>query len=49
MPDGVNHWDRRKEFAADVIRAIDPDVPRRQEALAEQYDFLTKQFARRTT
>jgi 6-phosphogluconolactonase (cycloisomerase 2 family)/endonuclease/exonuclease/phosphatase family metal-dependent hydrolase/dienelactone hydrolase len=38
--DGENHWDRRKEFVADTIRAFHPDLLGTQETLGFQRDFL---------
>ena len=39
--DGANHWDKRKAFLADTIRAFDPDLLGTQETLAFQRDFIT--------
>jgi endonuclease/exonuclease/phosphatase family metal-dependent hydrolase len=38
--DGENHWDKRKEFLVDTIKAFDPDLLGTQETLAFQRDFL---------
>jgi endonuclease/exonuclease/phosphatase family metal-dependent hydrolase len=38
--DGINHWDRRKEFLVETIRAFDPDLLGTQEPLAFQRDYL---------
>ena len=40
--DGVNHWDLRKEFVADVIRGYSPDVLGVQEAYHFQLKFFDK-------
>jgi endonuclease/exonuclease/phosphatase family metal-dependent hydrolase len=42
--DGVNHWDRRKAFLAETIKAFDPDLLGTQETLAFQRDFLAGKF-----
>ena len=42
--DGVNHWDRRREFLRDTIRAFDPDLLGTQETLGFQRDWLTGQL-----
>lgn len=44
-PDGLNHWDRRKDFLVDTIRAFAPDLLGTQETLGFQRDFLAKQLA----
>jgi endonuclease/exonuclease/phosphatase family metal-dependent hydrolase len=38
--DGVNAWDKRKEFLAETIAAFGPDLLGTQETLAGQRDFL---------
>lgn len=38
--DGDNHWDRRKDFLVDVLRAEAPDVVGVQEALYPQLAFI---------
>ncbi len=38
--DGENHWDRRKDFLAETIKAADPDLLGTQETLDFQRDFL---------
>ncbi len=43
--DGENHWDRRKDFLADTIKAFDPDLLGTQEALQFQRDFLSEKLA----
>lgn len=40
--DGDNHWDRRKAFLAEVVRAEAPDLLGVQEALDAQLRFLTE-------
>ncbi|MCI0637638.1 MAG: endonuclease/exonuclease/phosphatase family protein [Gemmataceae bacterium] len=42
--DGVNHWDRRKDFLAATIKAFDPDLLGTQETLGFQRDYLAKQL-----
>jgi endonuclease/exonuclease/phosphatase family metal-dependent hydrolase len=42
--DGINHWDRRKDFLVGTIRAFDPDVLGTQETLGFQRDYLAKQL-----
>jgi endonuclease/exonuclease/phosphatase family metal-dependent hydrolase len=42
--DGPNHWDKRKDFLADTIRAYDPDLLGTQETLVSQRDYLAAQF-----
>lgn len=42
--DGDDHWDRRKAFLVDTIRAYDPDLLGTQEVLAGQADFLRQQL-----
>jgi endonuclease/exonuclease/phosphatase family metal-dependent hydrolase len=43
-PDGENHWDKRKAFLAEVVKAFDPDLLGTQETLAVQRDFLAEQL-----
>lgn len=38
--DGENHWDRRKEFLVETVRAFNPDLLGTQETLGFQRDFL---------
>lgn len=38
--DGANHWDRRKEFLAETVKAFGPDLLGTQETLGFQRDFL---------
>ena len=40
--DGENHWDKRKEFVVDTIKAFDPDLLGTQETLKFQRDFLAE-------
>jgi len=42
--DGENHWDKRKEQVAEVIRKYRPDVVGLQEALRFQIDYLREQL-----
>jgi endonuclease/exonuclease/phosphatase family metal-dependent hydrolase len=42
--DGENHWNRRKEFLAETIRAFDPDLLGTQETLKFQRDFLAEKL-----
>jgi endonuclease/exonuclease/phosphatase family metal-dependent hydrolase len=42
--DGENHWDKRKEFLVETIKAFDPDLLGTQETLGFQRDFLAEQF-----
>ena len=43
--DGDDHWDRRKDFLVQTIRACDPDLLGTQETLALQRDFLAERLA----
>lgn len=43
--DGANHWDKRKEFLLDTIRAYDPDLLGTQETLGFQKDFLAENLS----
>ncbi len=43
--DGENHWDKRKEFLAETVRAFGPDLLGTQETLGFQKDFLVEQLA----
>lgn len=38
--DGDNHWDKRKDFLIETIRAFDPDLLGTQETLGFQRDYL---------
>ena len=42
--DGENHWDKRKEFLLETIKAFDPDLLGTQETLGFQRDFLAQQL-----
>ena len=42
--DGDNHWDRRKDFLIETIKAFDPDLLGTQETLGFQRDYLAKQM-----
>jgi endonuclease/exonuclease/phosphatase family metal-dependent hydrolase len=42
--DGANHWDRRREFLVETIRAFDPDLLGTQETLGFQRDYLAQQL-----
>ena len=43
-PDGPNHWDLRKEFLVETIRAFDPDLLGTQETLGSQRDYLAEKL-----
>lgn len=40
--DGENHWDKRKDFMAETLKAVNPDLLGTQETLDFQRDFLAK-------
>jgi endonuclease/exonuclease/phosphatase family metal-dependent hydrolase len=42
--DGVNHWDRRKEWLAETIKAFGPDLLGTQETIGFQRDYLAQQL-----
>src|SRR5262245_35514255 len=42
--DGENHWDKRKEFLIETIKAFDPDLLGTQETLGFQRDYLAKKL-----
>jgi endonuclease/exonuclease/phosphatase family metal-dependent hydrolase len=42
--DGENHWDRRKEFLVETIRAFRPDLLGTQETEGFQRDYLAKEL-----
>lgn len=42
--DGENHWDKRRDFLIETIRAFNPDLLGTQETLAFQRDFLAEQL-----
>jgi len=44
--DGPNHWDRRREFLVETIKAFRPDLLGTQETLGFQRDFLAEQFSK---
>lgn len=43
--DGVNHWDRRREFLIDTIEKFAPDLLGTQETLAFQRDYLAEKLS----
>src|SRR5438128_568018 len=43
--DGVNHWDKRKEFLVETIKAATPDLLGTQETLGFQRDYLAQQLS----
>ncbi len=40
--DGENHWDKRKDFMVETIKALNPDLLGTQETLGFQRDFLAE-------
>jgi endonuclease/exonuclease/phosphatase family metal-dependent hydrolase len=42
--DGENHWDKRKDFLADTIKAFGPDLLGTQETLGFQREFLAEKL-----
>lgn len=42
--DGENHWDKRKEFLAETIKAFGPDLLGTQETLVFQKEFLAEKL-----
>lgn len=42
--DGINHWDRRRDFLLETIQAFDPDLLGTQETLGFQRDFLAQKL-----
>jgi endonuclease/exonuclease/phosphatase family metal-dependent hydrolase len=42
--DGVNHWNKRKEFLIETIKAFDPDLLGTQETLGSQRNYLARQL-----
>jgi endonuclease/exonuclease/phosphatase family metal-dependent hydrolase len=42
--DGINHWDKRRDFLMDTILAFRPDLLGTQETLSFQRDFLAKKL-----
>jgi endonuclease/exonuclease/phosphatase family metal-dependent hydrolase len=43
--DGENHWDKRREFLIETIRAFNPDLLGTQETLGFQRDYLAERLA----
>jgi endonuclease/exonuclease/phosphatase family metal-dependent hydrolase len=43
--DGVNHWDKRREFLIESIKKLNPDLLGTQETLGFQRDYLAEQLA----
>jgi endonuclease/exonuclease/phosphatase family metal-dependent hydrolase len=42
--DGENHWDRRREFVIDTVKAFQPDLLGTQETLGFQRDYLAEKL-----
>ncbi len=42
--DGKNHWDNRKDFLVDTVRAFNPDLLGTQETLGFQRDYLAEKL-----
>jgi endonuclease/exonuclease/phosphatase family metal-dependent hydrolase len=42
--DGVNHWDKRKVWLAETVKAHDPDLLGTQETVGFQRDYLAEQL-----
>lgn len=42
--DGENHWDKRKQFLVETIKAFEPDLLGTQETLGLQRDYLAEQL-----
>lgn len=42
--DGDNHWDKRKDFLVETIKAFDPDLLGTQETLGFQRDYLAEKL-----
>lgn len=42
--DGVNHWDRRREFLLETVQAFQPDLLGTQETLGFQKDWLAERL-----
>lgn len=42
--DGENHWDKRREWLAETIRGLKPDLLGTQETLGFQRDYLTEKL-----
>lgn len=43
--DGENHWNKRKEFLVDTVRAFNPDLLGTQETLGFQRDYLAEHLS----
>src|SRR5205085_9690551 len=43
--DGDNHWDKRKEFLVETIKAFGPDLLGTQETLGFQRDYLAEKLS----
>src|SRR5690348_9313025 len=43
--DGENHWDKRKEWLVQTIKAFDPDLLGTQETLGFQRDYLAQNLS----
>ncbi len=43
--DGENHWDKRKDFLIETIKAFNPDLLGTQETLGFQRDFLAEKLS----
>lgn len=43
--DGENHWDKRKDFLIETIKAFNPDLLGTQETLGFQRDFIAEKIA----
>jgi endonuclease/exonuclease/phosphatase family metal-dependent hydrolase len=43
--DGDNHWEKRKDFLIETIKAFDPDLLGTQETLAFQRDYLKERLS----
>lgn len=43
--DGENHWDKRKEFVVETVRAFHPDLLGTQETLGFQRDYLAEHLS----
>jgi len=42
--DGENHWDKRREFLIETVKALNPDLLGTQETLGFQRDYLTSEL-----
>lgn len=43
-PDGENHWDKRKAFLVETVKAANPDLLGTQETLPDQRTYLAEQL-----